>query len=61
VTLAYLRRPEPAAVAVWIQANNLLASPPFPATAFGLYSSWRGEAGSRYRLERLYPLAAAPV
>lgn len=59
VTLAYLRRAEPAAVAAWIQANNLLASPPFPATAFGLYSSWRGEAGSRYRLERLYPLAPA--
>jgi 2'-5' RNA ligase len=57
VTLAYLRRPEPAGVAAWIQANNLLLSPPFSARAFGLYSSWRTREGSRYRLERAYPLA----
>jgi 2'-5' RNA ligase len=59
VTLAYLRRPDPARVAAWIQANNLLASPPFLADAFGLYSSWRTDEGSEYRLERRYPLSPA--
>ncbi|MDP3852180.1 RNA 2',3'-cyclic phosphodiesterase [Phenylobacterium sp.] len=56
VTLAYLRRPNPAQVADWIAQNNLLKSPPFRATSFGLYSSWRTDEGSRYRLEREYPL-----
>jgi len=56
VTLAYLRRPDPAAVAAWIQAHNLLRSPSFRAESFGLYSSWQGKAGSRYRLERTYRL-----
>jgi 2'-5' RNA ligase len=56
VTLAYLRRPEPAAVAAWIQANNLLRSPPFHIAAFGLYSSHATKSGSRYVLERRYPL-----
>ena len=56
VTLAYLRRPDPASVAAWIQANNLLKSPAFTVNAFGLYSSWRTSAGSRYQIEQLYPL-----
>ena len=56
VTLAYLRRPDPARVAAWIQGHNLLKSPPFRVTRFGLYSSWLGDAGSSYRLEREYPL-----
>lgn len=56
VTLAYLRRPEPDRVAYWIQANNLIHSPPFKVASFGLYSSWQAEEGSRYRLERAYPL-----
>jgi 2'-5' RNA ligase len=56
VTLAYLRRPDPAIVASWIQAHNLLRSPPFRIESLGLYSSWRGRAGSRYRLERSYRL-----
>ena len=56
VTLAYLKRPEPARVAAWIQGHNLLTSPPFRAAAFGLYSSWRGPDGSVYRLEREYAL-----
>lgn len=56
VTLAYLRRPNPAEVAAWLAANSLLKSPPFRATSFGLYSSWRTTEGSRYRLEREYPL-----
>lgn len=56
VTLAYLQRPDPAQVAAWIQENNLLKSPDFDATAFGLYSSRLGPKGSVYRLERAYPL-----
>lgn len=56
VTLAYLRRPAADAVAQWIQGNNLIHSPPFTVTSFGLYSSWQTDEGSRYRLEREYPL-----
>ena len=56
VTLAYLTRPDPASVAMWIQENNLLKSPAFRATTFGLYSSRLGHNGSVYRLERGYPL-----
>ncbi len=57
-TLAYLRRPDPARVAAWIQANNILRIPPVRVAAFGLYSSWRTDAGSEYRLEQLYRLSA---
>jgi RNA 2',3'-cyclic 3'-phosphodiesterase len=56
VTLAYLRRADPANVAAWVQSHSLLKSPPFRVTRFGLYSSWLGHAGSVYRLERSYPL-----
>lgn len=56
VTLAYLRRPDPAQVAAWIQANNLLKSPPITVDRFGLYSSTLGREGSHYRLEAEYPL-----
>ncbi|MET0295710.1 MAG: RNA 2',3'-cyclic phosphodiesterase [Phenylobacterium sp.] len=56
VTLAYLRRPDPDAVAAWIQANNLLKSPLFEIDGFGLYSSRLSPKGSHYRLERAYPL-----
>jgi len=56
VTLAYLRHAEPARVAAWVQSHNLLKSPPFHVTGFGLYSSRLGHGGSTYRLEREYPL-----
>ncbi len=56
VTLAYLRRASGLETARWIQANNLLRSPPFHVASFGLYSSWRTDEGSRYRLEAEYPL-----
>lgn len=56
VTLAYLRRPDPAAVAAWIQANNLLKSPPIGIDRFGLYSSRLGGEGASYRLEAEYRL-----
>jgi len=56
VTLAYLSRPDPAEVAAWIQANNLLRSEPFYAPWFSLYSSRLLPGGSRYTIERDYPL-----
>jgi len=59
VTLAYLRRPDPASVASWLQAGALLRPPAFRATAFGMYSSWRNQRGSEYRLERHYYLDAS--
>jgi len=56
VTLAYLRRADPVQVGAWIADHNLLQTPPFSVRRFGLYSSWPGEAGSRYELERFYTL-----
>jgi 2'-5' RNA ligase len=56
LTLAYLRRPDPAVVAAWIQANNLLKSPPIRIESFGLYSSFLGSEQAHYRLEAEYPL-----
>lgn len=56
VTLAYLRRPDPARVAAWVAGHNLVKSPPFRVDRFGLYSSWRTSEGSRYRLETEYRL-----
>lgn len=56
VTLAYLRRPAPEAVARWLAFAEALRVPAFRLHRFGLYSSWRGPDGSRYRLERSYPL-----
>ncbi|HLZ74337.1 RNA 2',3'-cyclic phosphodiesterase [Phenylobacterium sp.] len=56
LTLAYLRRPDPAEVAAWIQANNLLRSPPIRVASFGLYSSFLGSEQAHYRLEAEYPL-----
>lgn len=56
VTLAYLRRPDPDRVAAWIQANNLLKSPPIWVDRFGLYSSFLASDGAQYRLEAEYSL-----
>ena len=56
VTLAYLKRADPERVAAWVQAHNLLQSPPFQIDRFGLYSSWPTSEGSRYELEREYAL-----
>ena len=56
VTLAYLRHADPAEVARWIQANNLLKSPPIRIESFGLYSSFLGSEQAHYRLEAEYPL-----
>ena len=56
LTLAYLRRTPQDRVAAWVQGHNLLSSPPWRVRMFGLYSSWRSHDGSRYELERTYPL-----
>lgn len=56
VTLAYLRHADPNEVAAWIQANNLLKSPPIRVESFGLYSSFLGSEQAHYRLEAEYPL-----
>lgn len=56
VTLAYLRGADPAEVGAWVQANNLLKSPPIPVESFGLFSSHSTKEGSIYRLEAEYPL-----
>ena len=56
VTLAYLKRADPVRAAAWVQGHNLLKSPPFRVGGFGLYSSWLSAQGSRYDLEREYPL-----
>ena len=56
VTLAYLRHADPVRVAAWVQGHNLLKSPPFNVTSFGLYSSRLGGDGAVYQLERSYPL-----
>jgi 2'-5' RNA ligase len=56
VTLAYTRHPDPDRVASWIQANNLLKSPPIWFDRFGLYSSTLGSEGAHYRLEAEYRL-----
>ncbi len=59
VTLARLR-PAPAGhVGRFLEANGLLAAPPFPVEGFALYESHRGRCGASYvELER-YPLAGA--
>jgi 2'-5' RNA ligase len=56
VTMAYLRHADPAEVAQWVQANNLLKSPSFTVDRFGLYSSHQTKDGSQYRLEAEYAL-----
>jgi len=56
VTMAYLRHADPTEVAEWVQANNLLKSPPIAIDRFGLYSSHQTKDGSQYRLEAEYAL-----
>ena len=56
VTLAYLKRAEGVRVQSWVARHNLLHLPPFRVTWFGLWSSWLSPSGSRYELEREYPL-----
>ena len=60
VTLAYLRHADPAEVGAWVQANNLLKSPPIRIDSFGVYSSFLGSEQAHYRLEAQYPLLPPP-
>jgi RNA 2',3'-cyclic 3'-phosphodiesterase len=57
MTLAYLKHSPEQRVAAWLQGHNLLQSPPWRVRQFNLYSSWRSADGSRYELERSYPLS----
>ena len=58
VTLAYLpRTADLGAVGAWTIENLALKSEPFAVDAFGLYSSHSTPDGSRYELERRYPLS----
>ncbi len=57
VTLAYLRHADPAEVGAWVQANNLMKSPPIRVDRFGVYASFLGSEQAHYRLEAEYPLA----
>jgi 2'-5' RNA ligase len=56
VTLAYLKGSPPDRIAAWLQGHNLLQSPVWRATEYHLYSSWTSPDGSRYDVERTYPL-----
>jgi 2'-5' RNA ligase len=56
VTLAYLTGGSAPRVAAWIAEHNLLRSPPWTVRRFGLYSSQLGPDGSKYTLEREYPI-----
>jgi 2'-5' RNA ligase len=57
VTLAYLNGADGGEVQRWIADHNLLRSPPFRVTWFGLWESIAHPQGSRYELQREYPLA----
>jgi hypothetical protein len=48
-------------VAAWIQANNLLRSPPFRVDRFGLYSSWRTTRARPIGWKRSIRWAEAPA
>jgi 2'-5' RNA ligase len=56
VTLAYLKRVDAQKTAEWVSRHSLMRSAPFRVTWFGLWSSWLSPQGSRYELEREYPL-----
>ena len=55
-TLASLKGADGQKTADWVGRHNLIRSPPFRVTWFGLWSSWPNPQGSRYELEREYPL-----
>jgi 2'-5' RNA ligase len=57
VSLAYMKTaPEPR-VAAWLQSSQSVAIAALAGGGVGMYSSWRSADGSRYALERTYPLA----
>ncbi len=56
VTLAYLRGTPVGSVIDYLTDHALFASEPFEVREFGLYSSQLGGSGSKYRVERAYPL-----
>ncbi len=59
VTLARLRHSPEQEVAEFLARHALLSTPPWTVDAFALYSSTRGPRGSKYAIERVYPLLRA--
>ena len=43
----------------WVQANNLLKSPPIPISAFSLYSSFKDKENSYYQAKAEYQASSA--
>lgn len=56
VTLARLRHPDPERLGRFIQAHNLVETPPFTVDEFCLFSSHLRSDGPSYRIEAAYPL-----
>jgi RNA 2',3'-cyclic 3'-phosphodiesterase len=56
VTLAYLRRARPHAVADYLASHGVPAARPFTAERFVLYSAREGSGGGPYIVEAAYPL-----
>ncbi|SDH28881.1 RNA 2',3'-cyclic phosphodiesterase [Roseospirillum parvum] len=55
VTLARLKHPDPARLGRFIQAHNLIQTPPFTVDEFCLFSSHLRPDGPSYRREAEYP------
>lgn len=55
ITIARLKRADPAEIAQFIQAHNLFATPDFTATRFALFSSRASKGGGPYVIEKIYP------
>jgi 2'-5' RNA ligase len=60
ITLAYLRGTPPGIVVDWLADHARFSAPPFAASSFILYSSQLTDNGSKYRVERSYPLGEYP-
>ena len=60
VTLARLKNSPEHKVAEFLAHHGLFSAPAFSVDAFALYSTIRGPAGSKYRVEKRYPLVATP-
>ena len=60
VTLARLKNSPEHKVAEFLAHHSLFVAPAFSVEEFALYSTIRGPAGSKYRVEKRYPVSAAP-
>ncbi len=60
VTLARLHDAPEERIAAFLAHHSLFRSLPFELEAFAMFSSVRAPSGSKYRIERSYPLDAMP-